>query len=132
MATPQSVLVPLTGSVEPERLVRTACSLADEDASVTAIVVVEISALLPLDARMDDEEARARVLLGRARAAGEECGVRVVPRIVRARSSALAILAVADEERAELVVLGSRRHRGRRLERRLLRQARCPVLVVAA
>jgi nucleotide-binding universal stress UspA family protein len=132
MATPHSVLVPLTGSVEPERLVDTACTLADDDASVTAVVVIEISPLLPLDARMDEEETQARALLGRARAAGEDYGVRVVLRIVRARATAPAILALADAEQTELVVVGSKRHRVRGLERRLMRDAHCRVLVVAA
>jgi nucleotide-binding universal stress UspA family protein len=129
-----TVLVPLTGSIEPERLMGTACTLADDDASVTAMFVIEISPLLPLDARMDEDEARARLLLARARAAGDAYGVRVVPRVVRARSAAPAILSVAEEEGAELVVVGSGghlRHRLRKLERQLLRHAQCRVLVVA-
>jgi basic amino acid/polyamine antiporter, APA family len=129
-----TVLVPLTGSIEPERVMRTACTLADDDASVTAIVVIEISPLLPLDARMDEEEAHARQMLARARAAGDGYGIRVVPRVVRARSAAPAILAVAEQEGADLVVLGSRfrLHRLHKLERQLLRHASCRVLVVAA
>jgi nucleotide-binding universal stress UspA family protein len=134
VAAVQKVVVPLTDSVELEQLMSTACTLAQEDASVTAVVVIEISPLLPLDARMDEEEAHARRLLARARAAGDACGIRVVPRVVRARATASAILTVAEEEDAELVVLGSRgrRHRLRKLERQLLRRAHCRVLVVAA
>src|SRR5512132_1487261 len=101
----------------------TACTLAQEDASVMAVVVIEISPLLPLDARMDEEEAHARRLLARARAAGNACGMRVVPRVVRARATTDAILTVAEEEDAELVVLSSRgrRHRRHKLERQLRR-----------
>jgi nucleotide-binding universal stress UspA family protein len=130
-AAHHTVLVPLTDPVETEQLMRTACTVAEEDASVTAVVVIEISPLLPLDARMDEEEARARRLLSRARAAGEDYGVRVVPRVVRARAAAPAILELAVQEDAELVVVGSGRHRLRKLERQVLRNAPCRVLVVA-
>jgi nucleotide-binding universal stress UspA family protein len=135
VASHHNVVVRLTGTVDPERLMGTACTLADEDASVTAVVVIEISPLLPLDARMDEDEARARLLLARARATGDAYGIRVVPRVIRARAAAPAILALAEDEGAELVVVGSprhRRHRLRKLERQLLRNAHCRMLVVAA
>jgi nucleotide-binding universal stress UspA family protein len=125
------LLVPLTGHPEPERVMGTACSLADDGASVVAVVVIEISPLLPLDARMDDEEAHARSLLGRARAVGDHYGIRVVPRVVRARDAGSAILDLAREEGSELVVLGARRHRVRGVARHVLRKAPCRVLVVS-
>jgi nucleotide-binding universal stress UspA family protein len=128
----RSVLVPLDRSVETERLMGTVCAIVDQDVSVTAVVVIEVPPLLPLDAQMDEEEIGARLLLARARAVGNDLGVRVVPRLVRSRGAAQAIARLADEERAELVVIGSRRHRGRKLERRLIRKAHCPVVVVAA
>src|SRR5262252_1056183 len=106
----------------------TACSLADDDASVVAVVVIEISPLLPLDARMDEEEIHARALLGRARAVGDVYGVRVIPRVIRARDAGSAILDVARDEDSELVVLGARRHRVRGIAKHVLRKAPCRVL----
>jgi nucleotide-binding universal stress UspA family protein len=124
------VLVPLTTVPEAERAVATACALADERATVTAAVVIEVSPLLPLDARMDDEERGARVLLARARAAGDTGGVRVAPCVIRARDAAAAILELAGREGSDLIVIGSARPR-RRLVRQVLRSAPCRVLVVA-
>jgi nucleotide-binding universal stress UspA family protein len=122
------VLVPLTD--EPERVMEAACALADERASVTAVAVIEISRLLPLDARMDEEEEHARRFLRRAQAVGEAYGVRVVPRLVRARDAGTAILEVAEEEGSELLVIGTKRHRVRGLVKHVLRKAACRVLVV--
>ncbi len=118
----------------------TACRLAAEQgASITAVRVIEISPLLPLDARMDDEEATARRLLARAEATGEAFGVRVLTRTVRAREAATAILELAEREETELLVIGAPRGRrtyGGRMVfsgtvRHVLRKAPCRVLVVS-
>jgi nucleotide-binding universal stress UspA family protein len=127
---PRRLVVPIIGLTEPERLLEAVCALAEGDDAVIAVVVIEISPLLPLDARMDEEEAAARALLARARAVAEAYGVHFVPRVVRARESAAAILALAEEQDADLVVVGSGGHRLRRPERQLVRKASGPVLVV--
>jgi len=125
------VLVPLTGHPEPERVMEAACSMADDRACVVAVVVIEISPLLPLDARMDEEEIHARALLSRARVVGDRYGLRVIPRVIRARDAGSAILDVARQERSELLVLGARRHHLRGMAKHVLRKAPCRVLVVS-
>jgi nucleotide-binding universal stress UspA family protein len=125
------VLVPLTRSPEVERVVGTACTLAEERATVTAAVVIEVSSLLPLDARMDGEEREARMLLARARAVGDAHGVRVVPRVLRTRDACAAILELAGREGSDLLVIGAVRPRLRRLVRHAVRKAPCRVLLVA-
>src|SRR5262245_48664128 len=107
MPSGRRLVVPLTGSPQPERVRATVCGLAFDDASVIAVVVIEISPLLPLDAQMDDEEASARALLARARTVADSCGIGFVPRIVRARTTVSALLELAAEEDAEIVVVSS-------------------------
>lgn len=97
-----------------------------------AVVVIEVSPLLPLDAQMSDEEACARTLLARAQMVANSCGVGFMPRIVRARRTVAALLELAAEEDAEIVVVDSGGHHLRRAERQLVRKAPDRVLVVAA
>ena len=126
----RAVLVPLIDTPDVERVIDTACTLAHERGSVTAVVAIEISPLLPLDARMDDEEEHARTLLRRAQAAGDAYGLRVGTRIIRARDAGPSILELAGELGTDLLVLGTPRHRLRRRVRHLLRKAPCRVLLV--
>jgi nucleotide-binding universal stress UspA family protein len=132
--------VPLVDDPESERAVELACRLAaDDSATVVAVVVIEIPPLLPLDAHMLEEEAAARVLLERAGATADGYGVRLSPRIVRAREPAGAIVDVARSEKTEIVVLGgsSRSRTGSvagnlgATARRVLETAPCRVLLVA-
>jgi nucleotide-binding universal stress UspA family protein len=132
MPSGRRLLVPLTGSQQPERVLEAACGLAGDDASVIAVVVIEVSSLLPLDAQMNDAEAGARTLLARARMVADACGVGFVPRIVRARKTVPALLELAAEEDAEIVVVDFDGHHLRRAERQLVRKAPDRVLVVAA
>jgi nucleotide-binding universal stress UspA family protein len=134
------VVVPVLEGPESERAVEVACRLAAErHASVTVVTVVEVPPLLPLDARMDEEEDEARRLLERAEAVADAYGVTVVLRRVRARHAAPAILEELGRAGTELVVIGaSRRNRaGRRASpfgrtvQQVLRGARCRVLVIA-
>ena len=106
--------------------------LAGDDATVVAVVVIEVSPLLPLDAQMSGQEARARTLLTRARAVADPCGVGFVPRIVRARRAVPALLELAAEEDAEIIVVNSGGHHLRRPGRQLVREAPDRVRVVAA
>jgi hypothetical protein len=89
---------------DPERAVETALELGDEPAKVTAVFVIEVSPLLPLDASMPAEEEHARRFLRRAVSVGKAHGIHVVPRVIRARNADTAIRAVADEEETEVVV----------------------------
>ena len=132
MPSGRRLVVPLTHSPQPERVLETVCALPGDDASVIGVVVIEVSPLLPLDAQMSEEEAAARALLARARKAADSCGVGFVPRIIRARKLVPALLELAAEEDAEIVVVDSGGHHLRRPERQLVRKAPDRVLVVAA
>lgn len=133
--------MPVVEGTESQGALDVACRLAAErGATISAISVVEVPPLLPLDARLDEDEERSRRLLERAGATGDSFGVRVVPRIVRARDAGNAIVGEARACSAELIVLGAPRRTLRSTGalaldaavRHVLVEARCRVLIVAA
>jgi nucleotide-binding universal stress UspA family protein len=130
------IVVPIAGDDDSETGVTLAAELAPEGgASITAVVVIEVAAELPLDAHMDDEEHAARVALEKAHAIAASRGVRLRERIVRARSRGEAIVAEAEAADADLIVMRAARKNGKRLFGRtadyVLRHADCRVLVTA-
>jgi nucleotide-binding universal stress UspA family protein len=129
------IVVPLADDDdESETGVELAAELApDGGASITAVVVIEVPAALPLDAHMHDEEAAARRALDKAHAIAERRGVSLRERVVRARARGEAIVAEADSAGADLIVLRATPQRRRKLFREtvfyVLRNASCRVLV---
>jgi nucleotide-binding universal stress UspA family protein len=104
------LLVPLVDNAESVRAIELACRLAsDAGASIVALVVIEVPALLPLDAHMLDEEAAARVLLERAGVTADSYGIGFTPKIVRGREASAEIVRIARRARAELVLMGAER-----------------------
>jgi nucleotide-binding universal stress UspA family protein len=129
------IVVPLGDDDESELGVALAAELAPEGgAAITAVVVIEVPAELPLDAHMHDEEALAKRALEKANAIAASRGVRLRSRIVRARARGEAIVAEAEEAGADLIVVRASRHRGTALFGRtvdyVLRHAGCRVLVM--
>jgi nucleotide-binding universal stress UspA family protein len=104
------------------------------------MVVLEVPLEYPLDARVQELEEHANNLLDEAQAVGDSYGVRVVPRLTRARSAASAIVEEAKSRGSEIVVMGTPRKerlrvRGAALGETVdfvLRNAPCRVMVVAA
>jgi basic amino acid/polyamine antiporter, APA family len=133
------ILVPLKLGEIGEEMVATAIAIASERGStVEALYVIPVPRELPLEAPLTAEvEERARVTLEEARLLGEDHGVVVAGRMVRARSIGPAIVDEARDREADLIVLGSS-PRWRREARffsptvdHVLRYAPCEVLVVA-
>jgi nucleotide-binding universal stress UspA family protein len=133
------IVVPLLANEESETAMSVAAELADDHGStITAVVVIEMPAQLPLDAHMLEEEAAAKRTLEDARAIGSHRGVNVRCRTVRARLAGEAIVAAARETGADLVVLRAPRRNGgghRRVFGRtvdfVLRNSPCRVMVAA-
>jgi nucleotide-binding universal stress UspA family protein len=134
------IVVPLTAQVESESAMALAAELAnDRGATITAVIVIEVPAELPLDAHMLEEEADAKRTLEDARAIGYARGVNVRTRTVRARLAGEAVVAEAEVVQADLVVLRAPRKQG--LGRRgrifgktvdyVLKHAPCRVMVAA-
>ena len=110
----RTIIVPVLRTAESEEALVAAARLAEQrGATVTVLNVVEVPLDLPLDADLRDAEERAEQVLDDAQALLESYGVRVVTRLVRARSAGAAIAEEADRRHAELVVVGTPRRRGR-------------------
>jgi APA family basic amino acid/polyamine antiporter len=106
----RSILVPVKPGRESEEAMDFAARLAAERrASIAALSVVTIPLELPLDTRLDDEEAAADAALDRAAAIGELYGVEVTSRLVRARSAGRAIVDEAVRRGSEIIVMGAPR-----------------------
>jgi basic amino acid/polyamine antiporter, APA family len=112
-----SILVPILGTSLDDDIVQTAGRLAAEEnedlgdggAVIEALWVFEVPMRLPLDARVPEEElARARKALARAKAVGEEYeGVEVATAVVRARRAGEAIVREAKRRGVEAIVLAA-------------------------
>jgi basic amino acid/polyamine antiporter, APA family len=113
-----SILVPILGHPLDDDIMQTAGRLAGEDsddepdadgARIEALWVILIPMALPIDARVsEDQIARARAALARAKAVGEEYeGVTVSTNIVRARQAGEAIVAEARRKGVEAIVLAA-------------------------
>jgi APA family basic amino acid/polyamine antiporter len=133
------ILVPMKLGDIGEEMVATAIALAKENgAEVEAITVVRVPRQYPLEGPLPpDVAARVDASLDEARMLGEDHGVEVRTRVVRARSIGHAIIEEAKSRDADLIVLGSA-PRWRRQARFfsptvdfVLRRAPCEVLVVA-
>ena len=114
----RTVVVPIVRSPESEdALIAAARLAADRGSTIVVLHVLEVPLDRPLTADLGALEDRADVLLDDAQALLEEYGVRVVSRLVRARSTPRAIVDEAAARNAELIVVGAPRTAlpGRRL-----------------
>ena len=119
-------------------MVATAVRLAqDGDLAVEALFVIKVPLDKPLDAELYDLDEQAAASLAEAKALGADHGVEVNGQTVRARSIGDAILEVASEIDADLIILGSA-PRWRRQSRffsptveYVLRKSPAEVLIVA-
>jgi nucleotide-binding universal stress UspA family protein len=132
------ILVPLLDSAETDYAVDLACRLADRGARLDLVAPLVVEQELPLDAHFPDELPHLKEQLDRASAIADSYGVGVRRRVVRTRERGLgqAIAELAEDSRAQLVVVGSEIESRRGFHRAfppdvlsVLRDAPCPVLV---
>jgi APA family basic amino acid/polyamine antiporter len=112
-----SILVPIRGLPLDDDIIQTAGRLAAEEnedmgeggAVIEALWIFEVPMVLPLDARIPEEELKkARRALARAKAVGEEYeGVEVATAVVRARRAGEAIVHEARRRGVEAIVLAA-------------------------
>jgi len=106
----RTIVVPVAPGYASDEAMDVACRLATERrATIVALTVIEVPLELPLDAELPEDVAEANRQLDEARAIGESYGVRVVPRLVRARNSGRAIVDEAARRDAEIIVMGGPR-----------------------
>jgi basic amino acid/polyamine antiporter, APA family len=135
------LVVPVIAGQPSDAAMDVACRLAAERGSrIVALNVLEIPLDRPLNDDLPELERVANGELDEAVAIGDSYGVRVVGRLERARSAAQAIVAEAEARDAEIIVIGSPRHRltgsqaavfGKTVDY-VLKHATCRVLVTAS
>jgi len=134
------LLVPVIPGQPSDNALDVACSLAAErGARIVALNVLEVPLDADLDAALPDLEDAANRELDEAVAIGDSYGVRVLDRLVRARSAGEAIVAEAEQRGTEIIVIGSSRKALTSAQRAVfgrtvdyvLRHAPCRVMVTA-
>ena len=132
------ILVPMKIGLIGEEVLGTAIKLAEEHGSaITALHVVRVPLDKPIEAELTEAEERAKASLAEAKLLAAELGVEVEGVIVHSRAIGEAIVQLALERSADLIVMGSS-PRWRRQSRffsptvdHVLRQAPCEVMVIA-
>jgi APA family basic amino acid/polyamine antiporter len=133
----RNILVPVKPGRASEEAIDLACRLAtDRGASIAAVSVIVIPLELPLDSKLEDEEALADDALDAAAAIAELYGVSFTERVVRARHAGRAIVNEAARRQSEIIVMGAPRAGGRPgvfsdTVDFVLKHAPCRVMVVA-
>jgi APA family basic amino acid/polyamine antiporter len=103
-----SALVPIFSTDVDGRALRAAARLIGPDATVDCVYVIRVPPNLPVDARLDDEEAIGRSVLEAARVVGKRAGVKKVQtRLLRARNPGAALAEEATRTQAEILYLGT-------------------------
>jgi basic amino acid/polyamine antiporter, APA family len=134
----ERILVPVKIGLIGDEVLATAIKLAeDHGAAITALHVVRVPLDEPLDAELFDAEERAQASLAEAKLLAAELDVTIDGVIARARAIGEAVVEVALERDADLIVMGSS-PRWRRQSRffsptveYVLRHADCEVMVIA-
>lgn len=132
-----NILVPVIGGRLDQAAMVVACKVAsDRNATIVVAAILEVPQSLPLMADLGESEWRANQQLDVARAIGEEYGVDVITRLIRARSSDAEVIEEATRRESQLIVLGvyRRRHLGMslagRTNERIIRKSPVRVLLV--
>jgi basic amino acid/polyamine antiporter, APA family len=106
----RSIVVPIGPGYPAAEAMDVACKLAAERrATIVAMSVIEVPLELPLDAELPEQLDEANAALDEARAIGESYGVKVIPRLQRARNAGRAIVDEAARRGSEIIVIGGPR-----------------------
>lgn len=102
------IMVALRDEDHVEGLIKLACDMSKGmGAHLTAVHVVEVAPALPLDAESETLDHPGKEILGRARELASGCGFKdVATRLIRAREAGPAIVSEAEDQGAELLVMG--------------------------
>jgi APA family basic amino acid/polyamine antiporter len=101
----RSAIVPIFGADLSGRTMRAAARLVDADASVDAIVFLEVPPQLSLDAGLEEQEAAARGVLEAARLRARDDKLKIRTAVVRTRNIGAGIVEEARRRNAEVIYL---------------------------
>ena len=134
------ILVPLLKKNETtDRAVALAAQMArHRNGTVEALAVIEVSFMLPLDAKVEEDEKYALELLDCAESVAMQNATKVKKRILKARNAGAAIVREAEEKAVDLIIIANTpvRVRGNMHQidpvvEYVMRNASCEVLVLS-
>ena len=115
------VLVALRDADSAEGLVSLACKLYQGmEADITALHVVEVPAVTPLEADDESLDRPGKKILANGERAAKKFGTKLSTRLLHARQAGEAIVGEAKEQGVELLVVGHHKARARSLGEFLL------------
>ncbi len=107
MATPQTILVPVTNSPASLEAVGVACTLAKpRKGKVYVVHVIEVLRSLPLNAEMEAEARRGEQLIRRAEEIADHIGMGIAGQLLQAREAGQAIVDEARDRNVDAIILG--------------------------
>lgn len=107
MASPHTILVPVTHNPASIEAVTVACQIAKQRKSkVLAVHVIEVLRSLPLNAEMEVEARRGEQLLRKAEEAAAHAGLHISGQLVQAREAGQAIVDEARDQKVDVLVMG--------------------------
>ncbi len=134
------ILVPLLHENETtDRTVALATQMArHRNGNVEVVAVLEVPMMLPLDARVEEDERQALALLDRAESIAARSATRINKRLLKARSAGVAIVHEAEEKAVDLIIIANTPVRVRGSMQQIdpaveyvMRNAPCEVLVLS-
>lgn len=105
-----SVLIAFSSEIHSEHMTALAARLARrEKAELLAVYIIEVPLTLPMDADMTEERRTALDVLATAEALARANNVDIQTEIVPARKVSEAVISLARQRKAQLIVMGSYR-----------------------
>jgi nucleotide-binding universal stress UspA family protein len=103
------ILVPLLSSSEAtDRIVALAAQMVhSRNGRAELLAVIEVPLMLPLDARVDEDEKRANALLDRAETISRQTAANVSKHILKARDAGAAIVHEAETQAVDLILMAN-------------------------
>jgi nucleotide-binding universal stress UspA family protein len=107
VATPHTILVPVTNSPASLEAVSVACTLArPRKGKVYVVHVIEVLRSLPLNAEMEAEARRGEQLIHRAEEIADHLGMAITGQLLQAREAGQAIVDEARDRAVDAIILG--------------------------
>lgn len=128
----RKIVVPTIGTKISDRMVSLACKLAKPGgAQVEVVYVVEVPMALPATAELPEEVSLAAEALAEAELIGRAHGVPIRGRVTKSRFAGKAIIDVANQQDADLIVLAAANRQGDfgRTGEYVFRNAGCDVII---
>lgn len=134
------ILVPLLhGNETTDRAVALAAQMTrHRSGNVEVLAVLEVPHMLPLDARVEMDEKRASAYLERAESVAAHSSIKVIKRILKARSAGAAIVREAEEKAVDLIIIANNPQKVRGTIQQIdptveyvMKNAPCEVLVLS-